>query len=314
VETAQAPLFFPTFGADSESDVVAPYVVDQITFSEKFQLLLGARYDRIDFADKVTGISREDDQLSPMLGLVVLPSERFSIYASYGESFAPQSTFVVGQGQNRAPEESQQVEFGGKQELWGGDGYLSLALYQIERENIAIPDDATGFLAQTGDQRSRGLEIEFTAEPRKGLRTLLSYAYTDSELTEFREAVQVGLNQFLIFDRSGNAPAYTPEHLLNFWISQKFRGGWGLGGGGRYVGEQFIDEDNAFELEDYVVFDATVFYDQGPWRVSVNLKNLTDEEYFTRASQGNSVIPVAGFAAYTAFKYRFGGRSSKSGS
>ena len=304
VETAQTPLLFPAFGADAQSDIVAPYVVDQITFSEKFQLLLGARYDRIDFEDKITGISREDDDVSPMVGLVMQPNDRLSLYASYGESFAPQSTFVVGQGQNRAPEGSQQVEVGVKRQLWGGNGSWSLALYQIDRENIAIPDDATGVLAQTGDQRSEGIELEFTARPSPGRALFFSYAYTDSELTEFRETIQVGQNQFFIFDRSGNTPAYTPEHLANFWISQKMRGGWGVGLGGRYVSEQFIDEDNAFELEDYVVFDATVFYTQGPWRLSLNLKNLTDEEYFTRASQGNSVIPVAGFAAYTAFKVR----------
>ena len=305
VETAQQAVLFPQFGADATSEIVAPYVVDQIVFSDTFQLLLGARYDRIDFSDDVTGIEREDDEVSPMLGVVVTPSDTLSFYGSYGEAFAPQSTFVVGQGQNRAPENSRQVEAGVKRELLGGDGRLSLSVYRIDRENIAVPDNATGVLAQTGDQRSEGFELELAVEPRQDLEIYFGYAYTDSEFTELRELVQVGLGQFLIFDRTGNRAPYTPEHLANFWISKSFGGAWTVAGGGRYVGEQFIDEDNVVELEDYVVFDAAVHYDRGPWRLSLNLRNLTDEEYFTRASQGNSVIPVAGFNAFSSLRFRF---------
>ena len=304
LETAQIPILFPAFSADTTNDVVAPYLVDQIQLSDQFQVLLGLRYDRIDFEDDVTGITREDDEVSPMLGVVFTPSEELSFYASFGSAFAPQSTFVVGQGQNRDPEDSEQFEVGARRELWGGSGQLSLALYQVDRENIAIPD-STGILAQTGDQRSQGFEIELTTEIRPDLDARFAYAYTDSELTEFRESVQVGFGQFLIFDRSGNAPAYTPEHLFNFWLRQRLGKKWGVALGGRFVGEQFIDEDNVVELEDYVVLDGAIYYDAGRWRASLNLENLTDEEYFTRASQGNSVIPVAGFAAYTSFKYRF---------
>ena len=57
-------------------------------------------------------------------------------------------------------------------------------LYEIERENIGI-SDSTGFTQQAGDQRSRGFEIDFAAEPAPRLRTFLSFAYNDSELTSF---------------------------------------------------------------------------------------------------------------------------------
>lgn len=306
VETAQAPFLFPAFGADATSDIVAPYIVDQISFGDKFQLLLGVRYDRIDFEDTATGVSREDDEVSPMAGVVFMPTENLSLYASYGEAFAPQSTLVVGQGQNREPESSEQVELGLKRTLFGGQGQWSMAVYQVDRENIGIPDQ-TGILQQTGDQTSEGFEFTFDSEIGPGARLSFTYAYTDAELTEFREVVQFGAGptDFFVVDYSGNSPAYTPEHLANLWLSQDFRGGWGIAGGARYVGEQFIDENNAFELEDFTVFDAVVFYDTGDWRLSVNLRNLSDEEYFTRAALGNSVIPVAGFNAFGSLRFRF---------
>ena len=41
-----------------------------------------------------------------------------------------------------------------------------------------------------GDQKSQGFELDFTAEPAKGFVTYASYAFTDSELTEFADSVQ----------------------------------------------------------------------------------------------------------------------------
>ena len=307
IESATDPFLFPAFGVDTTNDVVAPYLVDQITFNDRFQLLLGARYDRIDFEDSVAGVERDDDQVSPMLGVVLSPTDTVSLYASYGEAFAPQSTFAVAQtGRSTDPEESNQFEIGLKKQLFGGDGQLTLAFYQADRENVAIPDQ-TGILAQTGDQSAEGFELELQGKIRDGLRAFFSYAYTDSELTEFREIVVFGPGplDFFVADRSGNVPAYTPEHLASFWLSQEVGSKWTVAGGARFVGEQFIDEDNVVELEDYVVLDAAIAYDSGPWRLSLNLRNLGDEEYFTRASSGNSVIPVAGFNATTGIQYRF---------
>ena len=305
VETAQAPFFLPGFGtaANARSEVVAPYVVDQISFSDRVQLLLGARYDQIDFEDEVTRTSRDDEQLSPMAGIVLLPTSELSFYASYGEGFAPPSTFVV--GQDRVPEESQQREVGVKHEAMGGRLRTTLAVYRLDRENVAIPDSATGILQQTGDQRAEGVELEIAAEIASGLRALFSYAYTDSELTEFRELVQTGFNTFLIVDHSGNTPPFTPEHLMSFWVSKTLPRGWGIGAGGRYLSEHFTAEDNVFELDDYLLLDAAIFYTRGPWRLHLNLRNLTDEEYFTRAARGNSVIPRPGLAAYGGFRYTF---------
>lgn len=307
VETAAGPVQpIPgfAFAADAETNVLAPYVVDQIVFGERFQLLLGARHDSLDFQDDVSRTERDDSQLSPMVGVVVSPSSTLSFYASASEAFAPQSTFVV--GEERVPEESRQVEAGVKKGAFGDRLRWSVALYQIDRENIGIPDD-NGFTQQTGSQRSRGAELEVTAEPRPGTRTLFAYAYNDAELTEFTERIQVSLQPpfFVTLDHTGNRPAFAPEHIANLWVTQRLGGGFGLGLGGRYVSEQFIAESNQFAIDDYATVDAALYYDRGPWGVNLNLKNVTDEEYLTRGFGGTSVIPAAGFATYAGFHYNF---------
>ncbi|HEX6904243.1 MAG TPA: TonB-dependent siderophore receptor [Thermoanaerobaculia bacterium] len=302
VETAQGPLFrIPNQAADASSQVIAPYVIDRISFSERFQVIAGARWDSIGYEDEVSGTDRDFSKVSPILGLVYSPSRSVSFYANAGESFAPPSSRVVGE---RRPEEGQQVELGTKAELWGGKLQTTFALYQLERDNVAIPD-LTGFIQQTGTQRARGAELELAAEPLRGLRTLFSYAWNDSELTRFSEIVRTGFgpDDFIVIDRSGNTSAFAPEHIANLWVSKKL-GKLGVGAGGRYLSEQFIAEDNAFELDPTFELNASFSYDIADWRLNLHLRNLTDEEIFTRGFGNTSVLPAPGFSIYGGFEYR----------
>ncbi len=301
VETAQGFQRFPNQAADASSQVIAPYVIDRIGLSERFQVVLGARWDSIDYEDRVSRTSRNFSEVSPILGLVYSPSASLSFYANAGQAFAPPSSRVVGE---RKPERSRQTEVGTKADLWGGRLQATLAAYELERENVAIPD-LTGFIQQAGTQRSRGAELELAAEPVRGLRTLFSYAYNDSELTRFSEIVITGFGptDFVILDRSGNTSAFAPEHIANLWVSKRF-GGFGVGAGGRYLSEQFIAEDNGFELDPTFEVNAALSYDWADWRLNLHLKNLTDEEVFTRGFGNTSVLPAPGFSIYGGFEYR----------
>ncbi|MDH3745143.1 MAG: TonB-dependent receptor, partial [Acidobacteriota bacterium] len=141
VETTAEPLFpIPGQSArgDSSADVVAPYVIDQLTISDRVRLLLGARFDSIDFEDRVTGTTRSDSELSPLFGLVVAPTSSVSAYVNAGESFAPPSARVVGE---REPEKSRQIELGIRKAFAGGRATSTFAVFEIERDNIPIPDE-----------------------------------------------------------------------------------------------------------------------------------------------------------------------------
>ena len=48
-----------------------------------------------------------------------------------------------------------------------------------------------------------------------------------------------------------------------------------------------------------------MFYDLETWRFQLNLKNLTDEDYYTRGFGDTSVIPAPGIAAYGGVEVRF---------
>ena len=307
VETAGGPVFLipgQSQAADAASRVLAPYVTDQIALSERLQVLVGARFDAIDYEDEVTGTDRSVSQVSPLLGLTWSPRPEVSLYANAGRGFAPPSSRVVGK---REPEESEQIEAGLKTNLWGGKAQATLAVYRLDRDNVAIPDQ-TGITRQTGSQQSQGIELEIAAEPLPRLRTFFSYAYTDAELVRFSELVFLGGNPpaFLVLDHAGNTPAFAPKHLANLRISRHFDHGIGAALGARYLGEQFIAADNAFELDSTFTLDASLFYDRNLWSLALHLDNLTDEEIFTRGFGSTSVIPAPGLTVHGSVSVRLG--------
>jgi TonB-dependent siderophore receptor len=304
VETATEPLFFipgQSQVGDARSIVYAPYVVDQMKFSDKILVQLGGRFDVLDFDDAATNTSRNDNKFSPMFGVVYSPISDLSLYFNAGQGFAPPSTTVVGE---RKPEESTQFEGGLKKQFLEGRVMTTLAIYNLERKNIAIPD-ANGITRQAGDQRSRGFELELMGSPARSWNAAIAYAFNDSELTSFSEIVFTNFPPFFVVaDRTGNTPAFAPRNILNAWVTKTFRNGFGIGGGPRYVSDQFIDEDNEFKIDGYVTFDAVTYYDWNHWRFTVNFKNITDKDYETRGFGPFSVIPASPFAVYGSVDFR----------
>jgi len=290
---------------DARSIVIAPYLIDQITFADRLQVLAGARLDSIDFDDRLTGRSSNDSMLSPMLGASFAASDTVSIYGNYSQSFAPPSTRTV---EDLVPEESEQIEAGLKLRFLDGRVQATAAIYRLVRDNIAIPDD-NGFTQQIGNQRSSGFELELAAEPGAGFRGVVSYSYNDAELTEFSERVTnftpLGVPFQQTLDHSRNRPAFAPEHLLNIWASKTISRGLGISLGGRYIGNQFIAEDNVFNIDHAFIVSAAVAYDWSRYRVSFNVQNLTDSTYFVRGFGSQSVTPASPVTASLRLSYEF---------
>ncbi len=286
-----------SLAAEARHTVLAPYFVDQLALSEQVHLFLGGRFDKIDFDEKNTRTKRNYEKFSPMAGVTFAPTNNLSLYANYGRAFGPPSTLVVGE---RKAEESVQYEVGFKRRYYEGRLHTTVAIYHLEKENVAIPTE-TGVTQQLGNQRARGVEAEIAAQAGRNWHVFVNYAYNDAELTKFSEFAlvftQLGpVPQY--FDRSGNTPAFAPKHLLNAWLNKEFDFGLGIGLGARYISEQFIAEDNAFAIDNVLTLDGLLYYDLGPWRVNVNFKNLSDREYFTRGFSSTSVIPANPFAVY----------------
>jgi iron complex outermembrane recepter protein len=140
-----------------------------------------------------------------------------------------------------------------------------------------------GFEVQTGEQRSRGIELSLTGDILPGWNIFASYAYNDAEVTE-DNVIPVG-----------NRVESSATHAASLWTTYTFqKGNWrgfGLGLGLFNVGDRPGDADNTFEVPDYLTTDAVIFYERDSFRTALNFKNLFDVDYFESAFNDLRVHP-----------------------
>lgn len=288
---------------DSSSRVLAPYVIDRLSFSPKWELTAGARFDDLHFEDQSTSTTRDESRVSPLGGLIFKPVPTVSVYANGSLGFAPPSIQVVGP---RDPEQSHQFEAGVKVSFLNGKGYASGAGYELERKNIAIPD-SNGLTRQNGSQRARGFEFELSAEAAPNVSVRATYAFTAAELTQFSELVSLG-QSYEVLDRTGNVPAFAPRQMASVWVTTKLGAGFSVAAGVRCLSEQFVAPDNRNRIGAYGVVDAAVFYARERARLGLHFRNLTGTDYATRGYGSDSAIPGRPFEMLAKLELGFGKR------
>ena len=305
---APLDLFSPTYGSpvvlgaapvvDSEQVMhqVGLYAQDQVKILDNWRLLLGGRHDWVD-DETDNNITRQTTASSPTaftarMGLVYLTDFGLAPYASYAESFQPQTGIDAG-GSPFEPTTGQQYEAGVKYQPKGVNASVTLSVYQLTRQKVLTTDpNNPGFSVQTGEIRARGGEIEAQINPIAGLTVLAGYAYTDAEVTKSNT------------NTVGNRPENTPKHMASLWAEYEIQEtdlrGLIFGGGVRHVGRSTNLTDTV-EVPNYTVFDAMVGYQRDGWRLALNATNLFDNEYIAACTYGcfyGATRTVIGTVAY----------------
>lgn len=233
------------------------------------------------------------------MGIVYQPIEPISLYASYSRSFSP----VFGrsfEGDVFEPEHGTQYEVGVKADV-NDRLAATLAFYNLTRTGVLTADNRPGvprdeFSIQTGEQRSRGVELSIAGEILPGWNILAGYAYTDAKLTE-DNILPVG-----------NRLENTPENSFNLWTTYQFqRGslqGFGVGLGLFFVGERQQDLENTSTVPGYLQTDASIFYRRGQFRTALNVRNLFDIDYFEYGN-GRGVYHGAPFSVEGTIRWEF---------
>ena len=281
---------FSRFRQDTERRLGGLYVQDQIALSDELSFVAGGRFDKVvqeGWQPTQTLATKKDDAFSPRAGIIYQPIKPISLYAAYSQSFTPPNGFPLSfGGQVLEAETADLYETGVKASLFGDRLLATFALYKITRENVPTADLANpGFQTSTGEQQSRGFEVDLAGEIVRGWRLIAAYAYTDAEIT--RDATV----------RPGNRPAGIPEHSGSVWTTYELQDGslQGLGGGGgvTYVGDRFGNNANTFEVENYTRTDATVFYRQAGYTLRFGINNVFDRDYFLNPTRQNFLLPGA---------------------
>ncbi len=309
VADAVSALKNPYFSLDYQSLYrnQSGYAQDQIDIGRHWKAIAGFRAERY-FQDSITQSSNTHERLtdvpiSPRAGLVYEPKSWISVYGSYVRSFIPAyPTAVSAAGTHFAPEHDRQWEAGIK--LTPGSGRVTgtLALFDIQKNNVVAPDPNNSiFSVQNGQERSKGAEVEFRGSPVRGLNLLTSYAFIQAQVTRSTEYPV------------GAVLPNAPRHSGAVWTTYQAPGGpfrhVGLSAG---VVATAARQDNFYNtalLPGYARLDVGAYYDfeiaeRQKIRLSLNIQNALDRTYYLASSNGaDQVRPGAPLTALAGLRW-----------
>ncbi|MEH1835537.1 MAG: TonB-dependent receptor [Nostoc sp.] len=285
-------------------DYLGIYLQDQVALADNLKLLLGGRFDIVDQGSSFTNSAGANtntqvqaNAFTPRIGIVYQPVPPLSLYASYSQSFAPNTATTVS-GSILEPERGTQYEVGIRGEFFNSRLSANLAAYDITKTNVATTDpNNTDYSIAVGEQGSQGIELDVAGEILPGWNIIANYGYTDAKVTKDNSPLQ------------GNRFEDVPYNGASLWTTYQIqRGdlqGLGFGLGLFYVGEREGDLENTYELSSYLRTDASIFYKRNNWRAGINFKNIFDVNYIEGTYSRQQITPGAPFAVLGTFSIEF---------
>lgn len=264
------------------------YVQDQITVG-RADVLLGLRHEW--YRTRQSDMNWvEQTALTPRIGLVYRLTADVNLYGTFTQGFEPQNAAIIASpdiyGGPFDPETSDLFEAGAKGTFLNGRLLTTTAVYQITKRNVLVNANAPGNLErleQRGETRSRGFEVELTGSVSDALRITSNYAFNDAVITDSDDPAEIGLV-------AENAPA----HQGGFWSRYTFTSG-PLAGVGFGAGIRFVTDRETFDrsltLPGHTIFDASVFYSVGQFRITAYADNVLDRTHWVGGYNYGRIFP-----------------------
>jgi len=283
-----APVFAD---AETQQSQTGVYLQGQFDVAERLILSLNGRYDwaRTETTNLLAdgAVTEQDDAaFTGRAGLVVKLPYGVAPYASYAESFLPQIGLDA-EGQPFSPERGRQLEAGIKVQPPTWNGFFTVALFDLTREDFLQYDPTTFLQVQTGEVRSQGVEVEGVASLLNGLDVTAGLTALDVEITETSNAAELGM-------RPTQIPSLTASLWADYALQRGPLAGLGLGAGVRYIGSSYGDAANTIEAPAATLADAAVYYEFEPVRLALNVQNVFDDAYVASAFARNSTLVTFG--------------------
>ncbi|MYL27937.1 TonB-dependent receptor plug domain-containing protein [Halomonas sp. 22501_18_FS] len=285
------------------------------TIADRVGLLLGTRYDYVDFNAK-----RDASKIDPDLDPGVLSADDSDSEVSWTASLnyqtdwgvtpyvtvSEQATVISDQGSEVSPDliadgdamaTSELEELGVKADLLNGRLFLAGAWFKQERTNFNAQD-----LTSNNTTETEGYEFEARLIATDNLT--LTAAYTNLEVINLTALENGSQFSFLgaedlpnVDDPSqvyGNQPgglipvssesdarkAGVPEHVYSVTGAYQFGNGFGMTTSVQHVDSVYSGFSKSVRLPAYTLVNAGVNYRTGPWKFDVQVRNVTDEDYF----------------------------------
>ena len=297
INGVQGPL-----GFDQNEHVTSQglFLQNELSVTERVQLSFGVRFDQVEFeiTDHYFADGRDDsgskqfDDTSPMVGLVVELTDDLNLYTTYSSAFETPTTTEFNRqdglgGFNEAlePQSATNFEVGLRGALGDAQRY-EVAVFTIDVEDELVGREiptspGRNYFENAGQTSREGVEFSWTANFTDRIETTVSYTYSDFKFSQFVETIGP-----VSIDRGGNVIPGAAENLLFGEFAYRAPRGWFAAAEVLYVDEQFGDNANNVVIDDYTLTSFRFGYDAelgspGGFSLSpfVGINNVTDETY-----------------------------------
>ena len=280
-------------------EVASFYLQDEMAVTNYLDIVLGARFDQFEIdvfnvpADDSR--SKQDEEVSPRLGLVLKPMENMSLYASYSESFLPRSgeqfANINGSKGQLDADTFANTEIGFKWDISPALSFTA-AVFEIEQESPQVADSDPATLDVIKSETD-GFELQLEGQLMEAWYISAAYSYLDGE--------QMGRT-----GSKGLRPRELPENMFSVWNFVQLTPKLGAGLGLTYQDESFINNSNTARLPSYTRVDAALYYEwSDDLRVQLNFENLGDTVYFPSSHSTHQASVGAPFNARLAVTMDF---------
>lgn len=292
------------------------YLLDNIEFNPQWLLDLGLRWDKFD-TEQVTNatgakIESNKDFVTYNAGITFKPTENGSIYASYATSANPvgvdggDGSESIGQAyMDLKPEESQTIELGTKWNVLNEKLNLTAAIFRTEKQNTRIQVDSSTY-TNGGDSKVDGIELSANGNITDKWAMSAGYTYLDSENTDpgpscSRAGVCTPENA-----AKGKQLPNVPKNSATLWTTYKVLPQVTVGAGAFYADKVYGDAANTKWVPSYVRYDAMARYDVNKnVNLQLNLNNLSDKRYFTKAYASHYATEAEGRSAVLSVNFKY---------
>lgn len=201
-------------------------------------------------------------------------------------------------------EELMNYELGIKGAWYGGDLIADLALFYMDRgdaqlsqssQQVAFDPNSFVFVTYNGTARSYGLEATAQWQWNETWALHSALGLLDSRIGNSPATAQVSPNAI------GRDLAHAPDYTLNLGTSFSTPGGWFGRLDVNLVDGFYFDISHNQKSSAYTTMNLRLGKDWGNWRISAWVRNLTDEDWFTRGFFFGNEPPNFANTLYTRF-------------